>query len=137
MSKVIFFTDSSSGGVSVCFPTGEVSIQAVQAKDVPNNTDSYVVEYEDLPNADNDFFDAWEQTNGVITVNFAKAKEFKKAQLRFDREPLLLAQDILFQRALENNLPTNTVVAEKNRLRDITLLVDVATTLDELRLINC
>jgi len=35
--------------------------------------------------------------------------------------------------ALEEGADTSTIVAEKNRLRDITLLADSATTLDELK----
>jgi hypothetical protein len=53
-----------------------------------------------------------------------------------EREPLLAAQDVLFQRAQEANADTTAIVAEKNRLRDITALVDTATTLDGLRSIK-
>ena len=35
--------------------------------------------------------------------------------------------------ALEEGADTSTIVAEKNRLRDITKLADTATTLDELK----
>jgi hypothetical protein len=42
-------------------------------------------------------------------------------------------QDIRFLRALETNADTSAIVAEKQRLRDITLLADACTTLDELR----
>jgi len=54
-----------------------------------------------LPNADNDFFDAWELQDGVVSVNLSKAKEITKKRLRMEREPLLAAQDVAFQRALE------------------------------------
>jgi hypothetical protein len=49
---------------------------------------------------------------------------------------LLLEQDIAFQRALEANADTAAIVAEKQRLRDITALADAATTLDELKAIK-
>jgi hypothetical protein len=45
----------------------------------------------------------------------------------------LAAQDVLFQRALETSADTTTIVAEKNRLRDITDQVDSATTTAQLR----
>ena len=71
-----------------------------------------------------------------VTVNFAKAKDITKNRLRAERAPLLAAQDVLFQRALESGADTTAIVAEKNRLRDITKLADSATTLDELRAIK-
>jgi hypothetical protein len=39
----------------------------------------------------------------------------------------------LFQRALETGADTAAIVAEKQRLRDITGLADTATTLEELK----
>lgn len=68
-----------------------------------------------------------------ITVNFDKAVEITKERLRQERAPLLQAQDIAFQRALESGADTSAIVAEKQRLRDITKLADEATTLDELK----
>jgi hypothetical protein len=68
----------------------------------------------------------------MITIDFTKAKETTKNRLRAERIPLLAAQDIAFQRALESGADTTAIVAEKQRLRDITNLVDACTTLDEL-----
>jgi hypothetical protein len=72
----------------------------------------------------------------MITVNINKAKEIKKQQLREERAPLLQAQDVAFQRALEEGADTTAIVAEKQRLRDITQLADQATTLDQLKAIT-
>jgi hypothetical protein len=72
----------------------------------------------------------------MITINMDKAKAITKARLRIEREPLLAAQDIAFQRALESNADITAIVAEKQRLRDITKLADAATTLDELKAIT-
>jgi len=68
-----------------------------------------------------------------ITINISKAQEITREKLRQEREPLLLAQDIAFQRALESNADTSAIVAEKQRLRDITTLVDTANTVEELK----
>jgi hypothetical protein len=73
----------------------------------------------------------------MITINFDKAKVITKDRLRAERTPLLLEQDIAFQRALEEGSDTTAIVAEKQRLRDITKLADNATTLDELKLLAC
>jgi hypothetical protein len=69
----------------------------------------------------------------AIIINIAKAKDITKDRLRQEREPLLLAQDVAFQRALEINADTSAIVAEKQRLRDITKLVDTANTVEELK----
>lgn len=69
----------------------------------------------------------------MITVNLNKAKELTKERLRSERHPLLQAQDVAFQRALEEGKDATSIVAEKNRLRNITSLVDEAVSLEELR----
>jgi hypothetical protein len=69
----------------------------------------------------------------AIIIDIDKAKNITKDRLRQEREPLLLAQDIAFQRALETNANTTAIVAEKQRLRDITTLVDTANTVEELK----
>ena len=72
----------------------------------------------------------------MITINFDKAKAITKDRLRAERKPLLEAQDVAFQRALESGADTSEIVAEKQRLRDITQLVDSATTIEELKQIS-
>lgn len=72
----------------------------------------------------------------MITINLDKAKAITKDRLRAEREPLLAAQDVAFARALESGADTSAIVAEKQRLRDITKLADQATTLDELKQIE-
>ena len=129
MTQAIIFTNDN-GGVSTCIPTGEISIDSVLTKDVPAGRGARIVNLSDLPR-DNDFYDAWEMDATSVTVNFAKAVEITKARLRAERTPLLAAQDVAFQRALESGADTSAIVAEKQRLRDITNIT--ATTLDELR----
>ena len=69
---------------------------------------------------------------GIVT-NITKAKAIVKTKLRADRKPLLEAQDVLFQRALETSADTADIVTEKQRLRDITNEVDTMTTEAQLR----
>jgi hypothetical protein len=69
----------------------------------------------------------------MITINLSKAKDITKDRLRTERAPLLQAQDVAFQRALEEGADTAAIVAEKQRLRDITDLADQAETVDELK----
>ena len=66
-----------------------------------------------------------------ITIDFGKATEITKERLRQERKPLLEAQDVLYMRATEQGADTKAIVAEKQRLRDITKIT--ATTLDGLK----
>jgi len=69
----------------------------------------------------------------MITINLNKAKAITKDRLRQERAPLLVAQDVLYMRATEANQDTTAIVAEKQRLRNITKLADAATTLEQLK----
>jgi hypothetical protein len=129
MNVIIY---DNGNGVSVVYPTGELSIENVQIKDCPQGT---IIDDSTLPSRD--FRNAWELVDEAVSVNFAKAKDITKDRLRAERTPLLEAQDVAFQRALENSSDTSAIVAEKQRLRDITKQVDTATTLDELLTLNC
>lgn len=73
----------------------------------------------------------------AIQVNINKAKDITKDRLRAEREPLLEAQDVAFQRALESGADTTAIVAEKQRLRDITNQVDNLNTVEELKSVSC
>ena len=66
-----------------------------------------------------------------IKIDFDKAVIITQQRLRAERKPLLEAQDVLYMRATEQNLDTAEIVAEKQRLRDITKIS--VTTLDELK----
>jgi hypothetical protein len=72
----------------------------------------------------------------AIIIDINKAKDITKDRLRAERKPLLEAQDVAFQRALELNADTSAIVAEKQRLRDITKQVDTMTTVEELKSIT-
>ena len=106
-------------------------------KDVPTGRDARIVDHADLPNDDNDFFDAWEMDANSVTVNLDKAKNLTKNRLRAERAPLLAAQDVAFQRALETGADIADIVAEKQRLRDITKFADLCDSTAQLRLLNC
>ena len=71
-----------------------------------------------------------------IEIDLAKAKTLKKESLRQARKPLLEAQDVLYMRAQEAGSDTTSIVAEKQRLRDITMLCDTATSVGDLKAIS-
>ena len=77
------------------------------------------------------------QVKMPILINLSKAKGITKARLRVERSPLLEEQDILYMRAQEASADTSAIVAEKQRLRDITKSVDACTELAELSALKC
>jgi hypothetical protein len=68
MAQVIVYTNEN-GNVSVTYPTGELPIEQVLAKDCPEN--AIIVDDSELP-TDDEFFNAWELINGKIVVNLDK-----------------------------------------------------------------
>ena len=134
MAQVIIYTNEI-GNVSVTVPTGEISIEEVLAKDCPDH--AFIIDSSELPEEHSDFFNAWELVDGKVVVNLDKSKELTKERLRAERKPLLLVQDIAYSRVTETGADTTAIVAEKNRLRDITNIVDTITTLDALKLLTC
>ena len=68
MAQVIIYANKN-GGVSTTYPTGEISIETVLAKDCPEG--AIIVDESSLP-TDNDFYDAWELVDGQVVVNEAK-----------------------------------------------------------------
>jgi hypothetical protein len=72
----------------------------------------------------------------MITINLNKAKDITKDRLRTERAPLLQQLDVDFMKAVEVQADTANIVAEKQRLRDITAQVDDAETVEELKEIH-
>lgn len=128
--KIIYKTES---GIAIIHPTDEAlalySIDAIAQKDVPAGVPYRIVNANEVP-SDRTFRNAWKDEGG-IKVDMPKAVEITKDRLRAERAPLLDAQDVLFQRALESGADTSAIVAEKQRLRDITKIS--VSTLDELK----
>jgi len=73
----------------------------------------------------------------AIQVNITKAKDITKDKLRAERKPLLEALDGEFIKAQEQGTDTSAIVAEKQRLRDITNQVDNLNTVEELKAVSC
>jgi hypothetical protein len=68
MAQTIIFTNNN-GGVSICTPTGELSIERVLTKDCPQG--AIIVDTAELP-TEIEYFDAWELINGKVIVNETK-----------------------------------------------------------------
>ena len=110
-----------------------LTIEEIQAKDVPDGVTSYIVDHSSLP-TDTDFQNAWVYKDGKVQVDLAKAKEVHREYIRRERKEKLAALDIEFQRALETG-DTSAVVAKKQVLRDATAdsAIDAASNVAQLR----
>ena len=67
----------------------------------------------------------------MIVINNEKAIEIAKEKIRAIREPKFKKLDLDFQRALETGSDTTLIVQEKQRLRDLTDIVN-GKTVEEL-----
>lgn len=129
--RIIYETET---GISTIVPSGELSIEEVFDKDVPEQYKSTakIVEDSEVPD-DRTFRNAWKLDKGKIVEDVSKAKEIHKEKLRAERKPLLEEQDVLYMKALENGNDTKEIVNEKQRLRDITKQVDLCKTIDDIK----
>ena len=69
----------------------------------------------------------------MITININKAKEITKDRLRVERKPLLEALDVEVMKNITDSVRLAEIEAEKQRLRDITKIVDTVSTVEELK----
>ena len=133
--------DKDDIGITILTPSPEWlasgrTMEELAQKDVPTGLEYKIVE-DSVILSDSSFRDAWEVNNDfIISENLDKAKDITKDRLRVDRKPLLEVQDILFMQAQETGADTTAIVAEKQRLRDITKKVDSCTTTDKLKALS-
>lgn len=69
----------------------------------------------------------------MITININKAKEITKDRLRAERTPLLQALDVEVMKNITDSVRLAEIETEKQRLRDITKVVDTLSTVEELK----
>jgi hypothetical protein len=129
--RIIYETET---GISIIHPSGELSIEKVFDKDVPEQYKSTakIVEDSEVPD-DRTFRNAWKLDKDKIVEDVSKSKEIHKEKLRAERKSLLEEQDVLYMKALENGSDTASIIAEKQRLRDITKQVDLCETIDDIK----
>ena len=68
MQVIIYSQDN--GQLAVCMPTGELPIEEVLAKDCPEG--AMIIDDSELPQGEDEFFNAWELVNGKVVVNQTK-----------------------------------------------------------------
>ena len=72
----------------------------------------------------------------MIVINNDKAIEIAKEKIRTIREPMFKKLDLDVQRALESGSDTSTIIAEKQKLRDLTDIVNDKTVQELTQILN-
>jgi hypothetical protein len=94
--KIIY--TNNEGGISVIHPTGELSIEEVAAKDVPQGVAYEIVEDDAIP-SDRFFRNAWVANGAAVDVDLDKAKD--------------IGHDIRRQQRAEEFKPYDEVIAKQ------------------------
>ena len=111
MTQVIIYTNEM-GNVSVCTPTNDLPIDEVLAKDCPEH--AVIVDASDLPQDEDDFFNAWRLNNGVVSVDLEAARGVHLA--RFNAAAIERAQ----KRQLNNLAGIANDVTDEAFIADLT-----------------
>jgi hypothetical protein len=130
MSNYIYFKNEDDE-YSIFASMIESEMESEWEKTYPDITEFVICTEKD---SDFPFCYAIENNNKVFKLD--QAKDITKDRLRADRKPLFEAQDVLFMQAQESGSSTTDIVAEKQRLRDITKDADSCTTTDQLKALS-
>lgn len=130
MTNVIIYTNDN-GNVSVCIPTGDLSIEEVLAKDCPEG--AIIVDASSLPRDDDDFFDAWRLYNGEVSVNLEAARAIHLS--RFNAE----AREKAASRAMNTACGIGNAISDEDFITDLNVKraeIAAAFSIAELRVIK-
>lgn len=139
MNTILYKQENSKIAIMSIAP--DVSVDRAKIS-IPTGTEYCVVDNTQLPSESDlsNFFDAlsvdFKNTSGpVISIDIIEARNITKDRLRRERVPLFEANDILIRDAMiENNTEKlSLAIAERDRLRDITLITDTINTTTELK----
>lgn len=110
--------------------TQDEFIEWVKIKDVPADATNVSIVAADAIPVDRTFRNALKHD---LTHDKQKCVDITNNRLRAERAPLLADLDVKFIRAQESGQETASIVAEKQRLRDITKIANPSMTLEELK----
>lgn len=130
MTQIIVYKNDN-GNVSVCYPTGELPIEDVLAKDCPEG--AIIIDAEDLPQSEDDFFDAWRLVDGAVIVDLAAAKSITIS--RFNHDAKIEATE----RSRNTSIGIDNDVSDADFLASLTakrLEINAATSTAELRVVK-
>ena len=131
--RIIF--QNAEGGVSVIIPTGELPIEEVAAKDVPEGVAYEIVEDDAIP-ADRFFRNAWVANGAAVDVDLDKAKDIGHDMRRTKRE----AEFAPFDAIIMKQIPGNSAVEAEASRQEIRFkyaliqdVIEAAETPDEIK----
>jgi hypothetical protein len=131
--RIIYSTPD--GTVAVIVPTGELSIEEVAAKDVPEGVAYEIVEDDAIP-ADRFFRGAWVANGAAVDVDLDKAKDIGHDMRRTQRE----AEFAPFDAIIMKQIPGNSAVEAEASRQEIRFkyaliqdVIEAAETTDEIR----
>ena len=131
--KIIY--TNNEGGVSVIHPTGELSIEEVAAKDVPQGVAYEIVEDDAIP-SDRTFRGAWVANGAAVEVDLDQAKEIGHDKRRAQRAEEFAPLDEVIAKQIPGNDPAE-VEAERQAIRDkyaaVQNQIDAAASPDEIK----
>ena len=131
----IIYKDSEGLKIIIPSPHYQGTIVALATKRIPKGCEYKIVSDKEIL-SDREFRDAWDydfSNDDPIKIDFEKAKEIWKNKLRAERKPLLEALDVEVIKNITDADKIAEIEAQKQPLRDITLLVDECKTLDQIR----
>lgn len=130
--QVIVHRNYHTGGVSVTIPTGDLPIEDVLQKDCPEW--AFIVEENELPNADSDFFDAWRLAeDNTVYVDLEVARKIQVDRLN------AMARGEAQQRALNTAIGLPNDPSDEQFLADLNAkrnAINAATSTAELRAVS-
>ena len=131
--KIIY--QNESGGVSVIHPTGELSIEEVAAKDVPEGVPYEIVEDDAIP-SDRTFRNAWVLGDCCVEHDLDKCKALGHDMRRAKRAEEFAPHDEVIMKQIPGADATAAEVA-RQEIRDkyavIQTEIEVAVTPDEIK----
>ena len=133
MTRIIF--QNESGGVSVIIPTGELPIEEVAAKDVPEGVTYEIVEDDAIP-ADRFFRNAWVANGAAVEVDLDQAKSIGHDMRRTQRAEEFKPFDDIIMKQIPGNSAAEAEEARRQIRFKYALIQDVieaAETPDEIK----
>ena len=132
-SRIIF--QNESGGVSVIIPTGELPIEEVAAKDVPEGVAYEIVEDDAIP-SDRFFRNAWVANGAAVDIDLDKAKDIghdiRRTQREAEFKPFddIIAKQIPGADAVEAEEARQAIRFKYALIQDV---IEAAETPDEIK----
>jgi hypothetical protein len=131
--RIIF--QNAEGGVSVIIPTGELPIEEVAKKDVPEGVAYEIVTTDAIP-SDRTFRNAWTKGNGTVDVDLTKAKEVGHDKRRQKRAEEFAPHDEVITKQIPGVDAVKAEAARQGiRAKDakVQAAIDAAATPDEIK----